>query len=97
VADHVHLLAGLRATHCLADVMRELKAVSSRWVHEEMRLPTFAWQAGDGAFTVSPSRVHAVRAYVEGQEQHHRSQTFREEYLTLLQRTGVEFDDRYVF
>ena len=63
VADHVHLLIGLRATHCLADVMRETKAVSSSWIHQEIRLPSFAWQEGYGAFTVSPSQLDAVRAY----------------------------------
>ena len=97
VADHVHLLVGLRATHCLADTMRELKSVSSRWVHEEIKISTFAWQEGYGAFTVSPSQCETVRRYIEEQEAHHRTRTFREEYLTLLQRSGVEFDQRYVF
>jgi putative transposase len=55
VSDHVHLLIGLRATHRLADVLRELKAVSSGWVHNEIGLRGFAWQEGYGAFTVSAS------------------------------------------
>jgi len=55
IADHVHLLIGLRATACLADVVRDVKAVSSRWVHEEIGERTFAWQEGYGAFTVSAS------------------------------------------
>ncbi len=97
VADHVHLLVGLRATHCLADVMRELKAVSSRWVHEELKQPAFAWQEGYGAFTVSASQRETVRAYIAGQEEHHRTRTFREEYLKLLRRSGAEFDERYVY
>jgi len=96
VADHVHLLVGLRATHCLADVLRELKSVSSGWVHDEIGLPAFAWQEGYGAFTVSPSQRQAVRRYIEQQEEHHRTRTFREEYLELLRRSGVEFDERYV-
>jgi REP-associated tyrosine transposase len=96
VADHVHLLVGLRATHCIADVLRELKSVSSGWVHDEIGLRAFAWQEGYGAFTVSPSRRHAVRRYIEQQEEHHRTRTFREEYLELLRRSGVEFDERYV-
>ncbi len=97
VADHVHLLVGLRATHSLADVMRELKAVSSRWVHQEIKLAAFAWQEGYGAFTVSASQREVVRAYIAGQEEHHRTRPFREEYLALLKRSGVEFDERYVF
>ena len=97
VADHVHLLVGLRATHCLADVMRELKAVSSRWVHETIGLRAFAWQEGYGAFTVSAGRRDDVRVYIENQDEHHRTRTFREEYLDLLKRSGMEFDPRYVF
>jgi putative transposase len=97
VSDHVHLLVGLRATHCLADVLRELKAVSSRWVHETPGARLFAWQEGYGAFTVSASQRDEVRRYIENQKAHHRTRTFRDEYLELLQRSGVEFDARYVF
>jgi putative transposase len=96
VSDHVHLLIGLRATHRLADVLRELKAVSSGWVHKEIGMRAFAWQEGYGAFTVGPSRRDLVHRYIEQQAEHHRTRTFREEYLELLRRSGVEFDDRYV-
>jgi putative transposase len=96
VEDHVYILAGLQATHRLADVMRELKSVSSRWVHEEIGLAGFAWQEGYGAFTVSASLREAVRGYITGQEEHHRTRTFKEEYLEFLQKSGVIFDPRYV-
>ena len=97
VSDHVHLLIGLRATHRLADVMRELKAVSSGWVHNnKIRMGGFAWQEGYGAFTVSASQREAVRQYIEQQPEHHRTRTFREEYLELLRRSGVEFDEHYL-
>lgn len=96
VADHVHLLVGLRATHGLADVLRELKAVSSKWVHAEVKVPGFAWQEGYGAFTVSASQCEAVRRYIAMQEEHHRVRTFREEYLDFLLRSGVEFDAQYL-
>jgi len=96
VADHIHLLVGLRATHCLADVMRELKAVSSKWVHDDIRLPNFAWQEGYGAFTVSASQREAVRQYIAVQDEHHRTRSFHEEYLEFLRRNGVEFDERYL-
>ena len=94
-SDHVHLLIGLRATHRLADVLRELKAVSSGWVHNEIGDRGFAWQEGYGAFTVSASQRGEVR-YIERQEEHHRTRTFRDEYLELLRRSGVEFDERYL-
>ena len=97
VADHVHLLIGLRATARLASVARDVKAVSSRWVHDEIGERAFAWQEGYGAFTVSPSRIKEVREYIARQEEHHRKRTFREEYIELLQRSGVEYDERYLW
>jgi putative transposase len=96
VSDHEHLLIGARATHCLADVLRELKAISSGWVHNEIGIRSFAWQEGYGAFTVSASQRDAVRRYIEQQAEHHRTRTFRDEYLELLRRSGVEFDERYL-
>jgi putative transposase len=96
VSAHVHLLIGLRATPRLADVLRELKAASSGWVHNEIGLRGFAWQEGYGAFTVSASQRTAVRHYIEQQAEHHRARTFREEYLELLHRSGVEFDEQYL-
>ena len=96
-ADHVHLFAGLRATHCLADVMREVKSESSAWIHQELKLPGFNWQQGYGGFTVSASSLEKVRAYVLNQEQHHRTATYQEEYLAMLQRGLVEYDERYLW
>src|SRR2546430_16600475 len=71
VADHVHLLIGLRATHCLADVLREVKKASSAWVHEKIGLPTFAWQERYAAFTVSATGRKAVQSYIANQDEHH--------------------------
>ena len=96
MADHVHLLIGLRATHTLADVLREIKSVSSKWVHEEIGVGSFAWQEGYGGFAVSASQLEKVRRYIQQQGEHHRTRTFREEYLALLQRGGVEFEERYL-
>ena len=83
----LHLLVSLRATHTLADVIRELKSVSSKWAHEEMGVRSFAWQEGYGAFAVSASQLETVRRYIQQQEEHHRMHSFREEYLALLQRS----------
>ena len=96
-ADHVHVFAGLRATHCLADVMRELKSESSAWIHRELRLPSFRWQEGYGAFTVSASHIDAVKRYVLNQEEHHRVLPFQDEYVAMLQRGLVDYDDRYLW
>jgi REP element-mobilizing transposase RayT len=95
--DHVHLLLGLGATHRLADVVRDLKAVSSRWMHEELGERSAMWQDGYGAFTVGASQCGAVRDYILRQEEHHRTQTFQEEYLEFLRDGGVEYDERYLW
>ena len=97
VADHVHLLLGLKATHTLADVMRDLKRASSAWVHETMNERDFQWQDGYGGFTVSISMLETVRHYIANQEEHHRKKTFQEEYVELLKRNGVEYDERYLW
>ena len=94
-ADHVHLLVGLKSTHRLADFMRELKKATSIWVHQQIGLGAFAWQEGYGAFTVSPSAIPQVQKYIANQEEHHRTRTFREELLELLERAGVEYDSEY--
>jgi REP element-mobilizing transposase RayT len=96
VVDHVHLLVGLKATHCLADFMRELKKASSLWVHEEVGVRRFAWQSGYAAFSVSATARNGVRRYIAHQEEHHRRRTFREELQELLQKAGVQFDERYL-
>ena len=97
VADHVHLLLGLPATTRLADVVRDIKAVSSKWMHDETGDRAFAWQEGYGAFTVSPSHREMVKGYIAKQEEHYQKRTFQEEYRELLQRCGVEFDERYLW
>jgi REP element-mobilizing transposase RayT len=97
VADHVHLLLGMRATHRLADVMRDLKRTSSVWVHETIGDRDFEWQDGYGAFTVSASLLETVRNYIAHQEEHHRKKTFQEEYVELLKRSGTEYDERYLW
>ena len=95
VADHVHLLVGLRATHCLADVMRELKKASSVWVHHEMHFTEFAWQEGYSAFTVSAPMRPAVQRYIAHQKEHHRTRSYREELIPMLEQAGVEYDPKY--
>jgi putative transposase len=97
-ADHVHLLLKLPATASLAEVMRVVKANSSRWLHEQY--PTrkhFGWQSGYAAFTVSASRANEVSNYIRSQQEHHRKLSFQEEFLMLLQKHGLEYDARDVW
>lgn len=96
MADHVHLLVGLKATHCLADFLRELKKSSSVWVRDEIKLHEFAWQEGYGAFTVSPTARPRVQKYIENQAEHHRVKTFREELEDFLKEAGVKYEDRFL-
>ena len=96
VADHVHLLVGLKATHCLADVLRELKKASSVWVHEQIGLQSFAWQEGYAAFTVSATAREAVQKYIANQEEHHRAKSYREELIEMLTKAGIEYDPKYL-
>ena len=72
VGDHVHLLIGLGAMHRLADVMREIKSVSSRWVHEEVGVKLFSWQEGYGALSVGERSLETVKEYAAKQKEHHR-------------------------
>ena len=97
VADHVHLLIGLRATHCLADVLRDLKAVSSGWIHDEIGAPRFGWQEGYGAFSVSKSAENSVMHYIRNQENHHAKRTFKQELLTLLKKHEIKYDERFLW
>ena len=77
--------------------MYEIKAVSSRWVHDEIGDRAFAWQEGYGGFTVGAPQCAAVREYIARQEEHHRTQTYQEEYVEFLRRGAVEYDDRYLW
>lgn len=98
VADHAHLLVKLKPTAALSDVMRELKAGSSKWVNEEkMKLRKFGWQDGYAAFTVSSSQSGRVRAYIRNQERHHARLSFQDELRQLLKRHGIEYEEQYLW
>jgi putative transposase len=98
VADHVHLLVKLPPKVALSDFMRELKSGSSKWMNEQkMKLRKFAWQDGYAAFTVSKSQAPAVRKYIKNQERHHQRVGFQEEFVQLLRRHEIEFDERYIW
>jgi REP element-mobilizing transposase RayT len=94
VADHVHILAGLKATITLADLMRELKKASSSWIHNEIGAGRFAWQEGYAAFTVSATARDAVKKYIANQEEHHRTKSFREELIEMLHKAQVQYDPK---
>jgi REP element-mobilizing transposase RayT len=94
IEDHIHILAYCPPKIALADFIGRIKANSSGWVHETWpQRAIFGWQRGYGAFTVSESNVEAVRTYIQQQEEHHRRMTFQEEFILLLQKHGIQFDE----
>jgi REP element-mobilizing transposase RayT len=98
VVDHVHILLSLPATIAPAKALQLIKGGSSKWVHEtfpEHRL--FSWQEKYGAFSVSVSQLDNIIHYIQGQEAHHRARSFQEEFLALLKKHGVEYDERYLW
>jgi REP element-mobilizing transposase RayT len=98
VADHVHLLVSLGRETCIAGLVREVKSNSSRWVHETFPdRAAFAWQAGYGGFAVSVSQLDRVRAYIAGQEEHHKKLSFQDEFRAFLRRHKMAWDERYVW
>jgi putative transposase len=97
IQDHVHLLIGPRATHRLDYVLRDLKSGASLWAHETVGKRSFDWQPGYGGVTVSPSELERVKRYILDQEQHHKGQSFQEEYIEFLRLSGIEYDERYLW
>ena len=97
-ADHVHLLMLMPQDTALSDLMRVVKANSSRWVHQEWPgLRAFAWQVGYGAFSVSQSNTETVKQYIAEQEEHHRRVSFQEEFVAFLKRHGISYDERFIW
>ena len=96
--DHLHLLVGLRPDATLSDLMRDVKAGSSKVINEQHWVAgRFSWQEGFGAFFHSRSQLGAVIRYIENQQKHHTRRSFRDEYVELLERFGVKYDQRYIF
>jgi putative transposase len=95
VSDHLHLLIALSPKMNLSKVVCDLKANSSKWLHET-GVP-FAWQEGYGAFSVSPSRIADVQRYIRNQAEHHKKRDFEQEFLDLLRKSGIPFEEKYVF
>ena len=96
--DHIHLFIGFKPSVALSDLVRDIKASSSKLINEKKWLPhKFCWQEGFGCFTYSHSQLDSVAKYVLEQKVHHQKRTFREEYLQLLKKFGVSFDERFLF
>jgi len=98
VEDHVHCFLGLKPVVSVSDLMKTVKAKSSKYINDHSLTPErFEWQEGYGVFSYSQSQLTRVYKYVLSQEAHHKKQTFREEYLELLTKFKIDFDEQYIF
>lgn len=98
IEDHVHLAVRLSRTVTIAGLLQHVKANSSRWLKEQDEaLENFAWQKGYASYSVYYRDLSALLAYIDRQEEHHRTANFQEEYIQLLQEHGIPYDERYVW
>jgi REP element-mobilizing transposase RayT len=96
--DHVHILIGYDPKTALSDLVRDIKAASSKFINEAGWLKSrFAWQEGYGAFSYSRSQLDDIIRYIATQEEHHKNKLFREEYFEMLEKFHVDFDPKYLF
>lgn len=96
--EHIHILCMLSKKIALMKLIEEVKSHSSKWIKTKGEtLKNFYWQDGYGAFSVNPSEVDVVKAYIENQKEHHKKITFQDEYRAFLKKYNVEYDERYVW
>ncbi len=96
--DHTHIFAGMHPTIAPSKLMEQVKSGSSKWLNDKKYIPgKFSWQDGYGAFSYSRSQIDAVVKYILNQPEHHKKQSFREEYLLLLKKFNIDFDEKYLF
>jgi len=96
--DHVHILIGLKPLIAISDLVRDIKANSSKFINDNKWIRgKFNWQEGFGVFSYSRSQIDNVISYILNQEEHHKKRTFKEEYLDLLKKFEIEYDEKYLF
>lgn len=96
--DHTHLLIGLKPSINISDLVRDIKAGSSKFINDKKLIKgKFSWQEGFGVFSYSRSQIDTVIKYIQNQEKHHRKKAFKEEYIDFLEKFAVEYDERYLF
>jgi REP element-mobilizing transposase RayT len=98
MADHIHLLVGIKPDHCISDLVRDIKSHSSKFINEQGFVKgRFDWQEGFGAFSVSQSQVPKLIGYIQNQETHHKKRSFHTEYLSFLKAYEIDFKSEYLF
>lgn len=98
VSDHIHFFIGMKPSCCLSDLVREVKKSSNEMINEN-RLSKFKfhWQEGYGAFSYSHSQIDNVVKYIMNQKEHHKKQTFRDEYIDFLKKFEIQYEEKYLF
>ncbi len=98
IEDHVHCFVGLKPIVSISELMKTVKAKSSKYINDhQLTRSRFEWQEGFGVFSYSQSHVNSVFQYITNQEEHHKKQTFRNEYLEFLEKFNIPYDERYLF
>lgn len=98
MTDHLHILIGLRPSMALADLVREIKSESTNFINKNKWVRgRFSWQEGYGAFSYGHSQLNTIIAYIQNQERHYSRRSFKNEYLGLLRKFDIAFEDKYVF
>lgn len=98
MSDHIHILISTRPDSNLSDLVRDIKANSSKWINEKkITSGKFEWQTGFGAFTLGQSQLPKIVNYIKNQEEHHKIQSFKEEYISFLQAYEIDFKQQYIF
>jgi len=96
--DHIHILVGIKPNVSISDLVRDIKSSSSKFINEQKWINgKFEWQTGFGAFSYSHSQLTPVIKYIENQEEHHKTKTFKEEYIAFLKLFNIDFKNEYLF
>lgn len=97
VADHIHLLIGLKPNCNLSDLIRDVKANSSKWINKKNFISgKFYWQEGGGSFSLGQSQLGSIINYINKQEEHHKKRTFKEEFIRFLDAYKVDYNEKYI-
>ena len=98
MADHIHAFVGLKPSMAISDLVRDIKNNSTNFINKNKFVRgKFSWQEGFGAFSYSQSQIQNVYEYIKDQEKHHKKKTFKKEYLNLLKKFEIKYDEKYLF
>ena len=96
--DHIHIFIGLNPSQSISKIMQQVKGESSEWINrEKLTEQIFRWQNGYGAFSYSRSHLSRVATYIQNQQEHHRKKCFLDEYRLMLEKQGIDYDERNIF